>query len=54
LKGTPAKASRAEFEKAYFGGDPSYSKIAKEFYEDYLASKYNLKQYIKATTSSVE
>jgi hypothetical protein len=64
LKGVPAKVSLSQFVFAYFGKDyfhndhisRSNSKhvIAKEFYEDYLASKYNLEQYIKATTSSVE
>ena len=50
-KDTPAKISYAAFCVDYFDGESVHAKIAREFYEDYLASRYSLPEYIQKTTS---
>lgn len=53
-KDTPVKVSRSSFDRQYWGNDPTVNEsIKREFYEDYLASKNTLPEYIKATTSEV-
>lgn len=51
-KYTPKKASRRNFDKAYWGKDkntvPESTKI--EFYSDYCASECTLSEYISQTT----
>jgi hypothetical protein len=50
---TPAKATRAEFDAAYWdGADDVPESIRREFYSDYRASKYGPIASYRAATSS--
>ena len=52
LDGTPPKVGRTEFVRTYFAGDEGVrAHIAREFYDDYLASTFTLAEYIKQTTT---
>ena len=54
-KDTPRKATRESFDAFYWNGDsetpPESTK--QDFYEDYLRSANTLKEYRKATTSTL-
>ena len=54
LKDTPRKVGFDTFCRAYFKGDEDCPvAIRHEFYDDYRASNYTLKQYIAKTTEAV-
>ncbi len=53
-KDTPRKASFDRFNKVYFRSDHNCPPaIRKEFYDDYKASTHNLREYVKATVSTI-
>lgn len=51
---TPKKVSRENFDAKYWGKKEEVSEgTKKSFYEDYLASKYTLKEYLDATIKTM-
>lgn len=52
-RNTPSKVSRSEFDRAYWHDAPDVADSTKrEFYSDYLASSYAVKEYIQISTMS--
>ena len=51
-KDTPAKKTLEEFRAEYFKNENPPLSTIREFYSDYLASKYTLAEYIQETTEA--